>query len=98
MTTNLRRILVLSALAASLTLLAAPAVALPGVDQAAAHEIAAQSDPFIEVDTGEEPPADPQWTYRFLIPASIALTVLLVVGTVVMYFVRVVRARYTVVE
>lgn len=36
----------------------------------------------------------PDWTYRFLIPALIALTLAVVVGTTVQYFVRVVRPRY----
>lgn len=98
MTTTLRRTLVLAALAACLMLVAGPAMAAPSHTAPVTAELAAQSDPYIEVDGAEDEPAEPQWTYRFLVPTSIALTVLLVIGTVVGYFVRVVRARYTVVE
>ncbi len=55
--------------------------------------------PAVEFDP--QPVAEeqtPAWTYRFLIPTLMVLTVLVVVGTVVQYFVRVVRARYEPVE
>lgn len=54
-------------------------------------------EPAIELDLAEEAELPgPQWTYRFLVPLTITLAVLVVVVTVVMYFVRVVRARYQV--
>jgi len=54
-------------------------------------------EPAIEVDLSAEPDEPgPQWTYRFLVPITITLAVLVVLVTVVQYFVRVVRARYQV--
>ena len=50
-------------------------------------------DLFIE----DEPPT-PAWTYRFMIPLLIAISLLAVVGTTVQYFLRVVRSRYQPVE
>ena len=50
---------------------------------------ALEQDLFIPAE--EEIPA---WTYRFMIPALIALTLLAVVATTVQYFVKVVRPRY----
>jgi hypothetical protein len=38
------------------------------------------------------------WTIRFLVPATIVLAVAVVVVTAVMYYVRVVRTRYRVVQ
>ncbi len=52
------------------------------------------------VEAPQPPPVDEtlSWTYRFLIPTLLVLAVLVVVVTVVQYFVRVVRARYRVVQ
>ncbi len=36
----------------------------------------------------------PDWTYRFMIPILVALTLAAVVGTTIQYFVRVVRPRH----
>lgn len=46
------------------------------------------------------PPDDEEvdWTYRYLIPTSLALAAVVVIVTTVQYFVRVVRKRYKVVE
>jgi hypothetical protein len=86
----------------ALGLMAAPAaVAAPAitVEAQAAAEAAVTAAPAVEFDPNpaaeEEVPA---WTYRFLIPTFIAITILLVVGTVVQYFNKVVRARYEPVE
>ena len=48
-----------------------------------------------------EPPATPEpvdWTYRYLIPTLLVLAALVVVATVVQYFLTVVRKRYRVVR
>ncbi len=107
MTHSLRRIIVLFVLAAASLSVAAPAVMATTV-RPAGHEIvmaqsetvAAQSyaQPYVEVDPAVDEPDQPQWTYRYLIPAVVALTVVLIIGTVIMYFVKVVRGRYTVVD
>ncbi len=89
MHTTARRLLILGVLAVSLL----------GVGAAAsASDVVAQTEPYIEVEVAESEAVEPQWTYRYLIPTTIALTILLIGGTVVMYFVKVVRSRYTVVE
>jgi hypothetical protein len=56
-------------------------------------------DPALEVEISPEQEADvPAWTYRFLIPTLIALTVVVVAITVIQYFNQVVKARYRPVE
>lgn len=90
MTHSIRRTIAL------LTLTAGLLVAAPGLAGATAPTDIAQ--PFIEIQEVEAEEETLDWTYRFLIPSVIALTILLIGGTVVMYFVRVVRGRYRVVE
>ena len=48
----------------------------------------------------DEPPADPEpeWSYRFLVPATLLLGTAAVVGAIIMYFVRVTRNRYRVIK
>lgn len=56
-------------------------------------------DPAVEVDVN--PVAEenvPAWTYRYLIPTLIVLTVVVVAFTVIQYFNRVVKARYEPIE
>lgn len=85
--------------AVALSALAAPAFAAeeepaPADDQPPAT-FAPGEEPALVVDLDAEPAEPgPQWTYRFLIPTTIALAVVVVVITVVQYFLRVVRARY----
>lgn len=55
-------------------------------------------DAFVPVTETAEEELDPAWTYKYLIPTTMVLISLLVVGLVVGYFLRVVRTRYTVVE
>ena len=86
-----RRIAVFLLVAVSLVLLAPAAFA--------AVEIVAQADvPAIQAP--EPPPGDelPSWTYRYLIPTLLVGTVLVIVLTVVQYFVKVVGKRYRVVQ
>ena len=92
----LRRLLAFSALLIALFLSAAPAVVASSATQASPTEVLAQ--PYIEIEEAEAEEDVPQWTYRFLVPTVVALTVVLIAGTVVMYFVKVVRGRYAVVE
>ena len=49
----------------------------------------------------EEPPEqieDVAWTYRFLIPTTVAIATLVILGNVVQYFRQVTRKRYKVIE
>jgi hypothetical protein len=52
------------------------------------------------VSIAEEPPEEvvQPWTIRYLVPTTVALAGILVFGTVVQYFLKVVRARYKTVE
>jgi hypothetical protein len=55
-------------------------------------------EPAVTVEVAEPDEAPPDWTYRFFIPTLLLLATLVVVGTVVQYFTRVVRNRYRVVR
>lgn len=93
-------ILIFTALAA-VSLFAMPALATedgPATDEEQTTvTFAPGEEPAIEVDLNAEPEEPgPQWTYRFLVPITITLAVLVVLVTVIQYFVRVVRARYQV--
>jgi hypothetical protein len=54
--------------------------------------------PVISVELPAPTAVQPDWTYRFFIPALLVLAALVVVVTVVQYFMRVVRNRYKVVR
>ncbi len=55
-------------------------------------------EPAVPVTEAPPSPAKVDWTYRYFIPTLLILAVLVVVGTVVQYFLRVVRKRYRVVR
>lgn len=93
---SLRRYFAVVVLAIGSLTMAAPA-AMAVTTPPVANEVAA-AQPYVEVVPEEAAPDEPQWTYKYLIPAVVALTVLLIGGTVIMYFVKVVRGRYRVVE
>lgn len=69
------------------------AVALPALAQESPEE-PAEIVPAVVVE--ESTPAEPvpDWTYRYLVPTSLALALIFCVITVVLYFTRVVRSRY----
>lgn len=96
MTHTLRRTFALFVLAAASLSVAAPAVMAGTVLPSSNDTVIAQ--PYVEVESAVDEADEPQWTYRYLIPTVVALTVVLIIGTVIMYFVKVVRGRYTVVE
>ncbi len=85
---------------AAVTLLALPAIAATNeepVEEAPPATFAPGEAPAVEVDLFEEEEQQaPQWTYNFLVPTTIALAVVVVLVTVIQYFVRVVRPRYEV--
>ncbi len=53
------------------------------------------SGAFIDTPPEDEEGPEPAWTYRFLVPTALVLIAVVIAGTVIMYFVRVVRTRYT---
>ena len=55
-------------------------------------------EPAIIITENEGILEEPAWTYRYLIPTSIAIATIVVFGNIVQYFRKVVRKRYKVVE
>lgn len=107
MTSFFRRLLVLSTLTLLFVGLASPVVfgatttqvvATEEVEEPPAPADEGPSGAYIDAPPAESEGINPQWTYRFLIPTSLVLIAVVIAGTVVMYFVRVVRTRYTTVE
>ena len=104
---RLARILLLTLLAALVVL---PTAAL-AVDEAEEDvvtegetdepepELINVGDPAVEVDLQPEAAEDvPAWTYRYLVPTLVALTVVLVAFLVIQYFNQVVKGRQRPVE
>jgi len=54
--------------------------------------------PAIVIEEEVEVEEDVAWTYRFLIPTSVAIAVLVIIGNVIQYFRQVTRKRYKVIE
>lgn len=97
----MRRLPALLVLIGLFTLLVVPAAAAYGETVGGETEAEVVTDVVPAVEQDLFIPAEeevPDWTYRFLVPALIALTLAVVVGTTVQYFVRVVRPRYRPVE
>ena len=55
-------------------------------------------EPAVIITENEGIPEEPAWTYRYLIPTSIAIATIVVFGNIVQYFRKVVKKRYKVVE
>jgi hypothetical protein len=77
------------------------------VPAALAQEEAPAEEPEAVVDVPEpavrvvpEAPAEVEapWTFRYLIPTSLVIALLVVVGSIVAYFVKVVRTRYRLIQ
>ena len=66
----------------------------------AADETPAADVPVPAVPVPDDPPAElePEWSYRFLVPATLLLGTAAVVGAIIMYFVRVTKNRYRVIR
>ncbi len=75
------------------------AVVTEGEGDEPVAELVDVGDPAVEVDLNPEAAEEvPAWTYRFLIPTLIALTVVLVAFLVIQYFNQVVKGRQRPVE
>ena len=83
--------------------------ALPGVaaeDEPAPAETAEDAEtliqpgyqPAVVVEPAGGDDFEPAWTTKFLVPTGLLIAAIAMLSTVVMYFVRVVRTRYKVVE
>lgn len=55
-------------------------------------------EPAVPIPDEGATEAVPDWTYRYLIPTGLALTVVVVLITSIQYFTNVVRKRYRIVE
>ena len=112
-TSYLRRLVVLGFVVAALLALSAPLLAADGLvlataeseeeapadaEPAPAGEQADVPTPAVAVEPEEDGAAAPEWTFRFLLPTTLALGGLAVVGTTIAYFAKVTKARYRVVE
>jgi hypothetical protein len=73
----------LAALVLVLLSLAVPAHAITAVPSVVAQQ--AQDGPAIVIDDSEAIPEGDAWTFRFLVPTVMALTVAMVVGLIVWY-------------
>ena len=52
----------------------------------------------IVIEEEVEVQEDPQWTYKFLIPTSVAIATLVNIGNIVQYFRQVTKKRYKVIK
>lgn len=73
----------LAALVLVLMSLAVPASALAPVPTVAVQQ--AQDEPAVVIEDSEGAPEEEAWTFRFLVPTLMALTLALVVGLIFWY-------------
>lgn len=100
------RLLSLAVLVGLLFVLALPGLAVEATTEeatttettGAGESGPAPKPPAVAVVEEVEPEILQPWTIRYLIPASILIAGLLTFGTVVQYFLKVVRTRYKTVE
>lgn len=91
---------VLAAIATLFVLTAFPAFAQ---DEEEAPEPATISEssglePAVPIPTDPPSQAVPDWTYRYMIPTTLALAAVVILLTSIRYFTNVVRKRYRIVE
>ena len=55
-------------------------------------------EPAVLVTNNEGIPEEPAWTYRYLIPTSVAIATIIILGNIIQYFRKVVKKRYKIVE
>ena len=73
-------------------------VAFPLTAGGQESETPATDAPVPAIPVPDDPPAEPEpeWSYRFLVPATLLLGTAAVVGAIIMHFVRVTKKRYRV--
>jgi hypothetical protein len=95
----------LVALAALVLAMAVPAGATAEEDTGTTTTVGSGTETSVSVpapavsvpDAAPTEPA-PEWTFRFLLPLTLVLGGIVVVGTIIAYFAKVTRQRYRVVE
>lgn len=55
-------------------------------------------EPAVPIPDEKPPEAVPDWTYRYMIPTTLALVAVVILLTSIRYFTDVVRKRYRIVE
>jgi len=89
------------ALGTLLMALAAPALATAeeetGGDAPAETSIDVPA-PAVSIPDEAAAEPNPEWTFRFLLPMTLLLGAVVVVGTIVAYFAKVTRQRYRIVK
>jgi len=70
----------------------------PAETTPAAEETLDAPAPAVLITDEPEEAAAPEWTFRFLVPVTLLIGGLAVVGTIITYFVKVTRQRYRIVE
>jgi len=55
-------------------------------------------EPAVEIVPEAPAEAQPAWTFRYLVPTSLVIALLVVVGSIVAYFLKVVRTRYRLIQ
>lgn len=100
----IRRFLFLAVLGLVVALAIGPAVlAQEDVPEAETTQtdggvVAEVPEPAVEITPGAPDEEEAPWTFRYLVPTSMVLALLVVVGSIVAYFLRVVRTRYRIVQ
>ena len=70
----------------------------PAEEPATEGPAAGVPEPAVPVPDDSPAQPDPEWSYRFLVPATLLLGTVAVVGAIIMYFVRVTKNRYRVIK
>jgi len=91
---------VLVAIAALFVLIAGPAFAQDEEETTEPTIISESSglEPAVPIPDEKPPEAVPDWTYRYMIPTTLALVAVVILLTSIRYFTDVVRKRYRIVE
>ena len=55
-------------------------------------------EPAVRVVPEAPSEVEPAWTFKYLVPTSLVIALLVVVGSIVAYFVKVVRTRYRLIQ
>jgi len=91
---------VLVAIAALFVLIAVPVFAQDEEETTEPTIISESSglEPAVPIPDEKPPEAVPDWTYRYMIPTTLALVAVVILLTSIRYFTDVVRKRYRIVE
>jgi hypothetical protein len=60
--------------------------------------IASGLSPAVTIEAEEPPPAEVDWTYRYMIPTGLVIAAVIILVTAIKYFTDVVRKRYRIIE